>query len=177
MHPLQPSETAAEPDIPTLGFTLMAAIAKQDVSTVRALLASLPPKSRHHLANFGDYDRRTPLHIACVNGLPAIVKELLRAGADPLARDRFAVSCVQDAIRHGRVEVLRVLGQFCTSFPGPVQPTQVDPRYTFGRDLMAVVAEGNVNAAKQLVRHFGANGKTFLTHFLSLSLPSLWPMR
>lgn len=147
----------SEMDI-SLGFELMAAVAKEDVSLVRKLFSRAPPPDRRQLANFRDYDRRTPLHLACTEGLPAIAKELLREGADPAAQDRFGVSCAREAIRHGRLETLRVLGEFAASFPGRVQPTDVDPRYALGRDLIAVAAEGNVNAAQQLVRHFTANG-------------------
>lgn len=135
----------------------MAAVAKQDISTLRFLLTSRPPSLRSQLANFRFYNDRRPLHVACAEGLPAIARELLRAGADPGMTDSLGVSCVREAIRHGRVETLRVLGEFCTGFPGRIQPTDVDPKYALGRDLMAVVVEGNVNAAKQIVRHFGAS--------------------
>lgn len=158
MRPLpQLPDSSSDVDV-SLGFELMAAVAKEDVTLVRKILSRSPPSERHHLANFYDYDRRTPLHLACAEGLPAIAKELLREGADPAAQDRFGVSCARDAIRHGRLETLRVLGEFSASFPGKVQPTDVDPRYALGRDLIAVVAERNVNAAQQLVRHFNANG-------------------
>lgn len=163
MRPLpqlpDPSSSAEVPH----GFSLMAAVAKEDVSLVRKLFSLTPSDSRVQLANFRDYDRRTPLHLACADGLPAIAKELLRHGADPAAQDRFGVSCASDAIRHGRLETLRVLGNFEISFPGKVQPTDVDPRYALGRDLIAVAACGNVHAAQQLVRNFNANGTSMVT--------------
>ena len=36
-----------------------------------------------------DYDRRSPLHLACCTGDAEIVRFLLEAQADPLIRDRF----------------------------------------------------------------------------------------
>lgn len=136
----------------------MAAVASADIARVRALLSSQQTtEQRIALVNFSDYDQRRPLHIACANGFVAIAKELLRAGADHSARDRFGVSAVRDAIRNGRVETLRVLGECSASFPGKVQATHIDPRYVLGRDLIHVAGEGNVRAASQLVRCFAPN--------------------
>lgn len=140
------------------GFELMCAIAQDDAALVRALLQRHAPPARAALANFCDYDRRTPLHLACADGRAPIARALLAAGADPAARDRFGATCVADALTHGRINTLRVLAKAAAPFPAAVQPALLDPAYGLGRDLLTVAAVGSVRAAQQLVRTFGANG-------------------
>lgn len=170
-----PSHTPAELPTRAQGFHLMAAVAKEDTHLVRALFSTLPPPLHAQLANFADYDARTPLHLACANGHARIVQILLAHGADPSAKDRFGASCVADAVRHGRIETLRVLaGAATAAFPPHLQSLYVDPAYTLGRDLLTVAAKGDVHAAKQLVRTFAANGtsrrETTSTIFSTLHL-------
>mmetsp|Transcript_22528 Transcript_22528/g.58745 ORF Transcript_22528/g.58745 Transcript_22528/m.58745 type:complete len:645 (-) Transcript_22528:387-2321(-) len=47
--------------------------------------------------NEGDYDRRTPMHIACAEGMLTIVKILVASGADLHARDRWQETPVHEA--------------------------------------------------------------------------------
>eukprot|EP00959_Pyramimonas_sp_CCMP1952_P105487 2205291-Pyramimonas_sp.AAC.1 len=48
--------------------------------------------------NKGDYDRRTPMHLACANGQNKVVKALLARGAQGTVRDRWGQVPLADAI-------------------------------------------------------------------------------
>lgn len=52
-------------------------------------------------SNFGDYDSRTALHLACVEGRVDIVKILLQAGASPTVRDRWGSTPADEARKAG----------------------------------------------------------------------------
>lgn len=60
---------------------------------------------------FGDYDRRTPMHLACAEGHIKIVKMLLAAGADISAEDRWGQSAVDEAAKYGHEDIVKVLEQ------------------------------------------------------------------
>lgn len=51
--------------------------------------------------HYADYDSRTALHIACAEGHLHVVDELLKAGANPNARDRWGGTSFLDAKRNG----------------------------------------------------------------------------
>eukprot|EP01104_Vermistella_antarctica_P005953 TRINITY_DN16698_c0_g2_i1.p1 TRINITY_DN16698_c0_g2~~TRINITY_DN16698_c0_g2_i1.p1 ORF type:complete len:506 (+),score=125.20 TRINITY_DN16698_c0_g2_i1:38-1519(+) len=59
--------------------------------------------------NEGDYDKRTPLHIAAAEGKNAIVARLLEAGANPNAKDRWGFTPLDDAKRGNHAEVITAL--------------------------------------------------------------------
>lgn len=65
--------------------------------------------------NSVDYDGRTLVHFVALNNLPDIARVLLRAGADPIRRDRDGLSPLDLAISSGSVEVLDVLLEFCNA--------------------------------------------------------------
>ena len=53
--------------------------------------------------SLGDYDDRTPLHLAACNGNTAVLEYLLQQDSVLLnAVDRFGGTPYQDAVRHGR---------------------------------------------------------------------------
>lgn len=56
-----------------------------------------------------DYDGRTALHIACVEGNTEAVKFLLKHGASTQVRDRFNSSPLDDAINFRHKEIVKTL--------------------------------------------------------------------
>lgn len=56
--------------------------------------------------NFRDYDLRTGLHLACVEGHSEIVGILLQVGAKLDARDRWGSSPLEDAVKAGFVSIV-----------------------------------------------------------------------
>ncbi|EOD35397.1 hypothetical protein EMIHUDRAFT_201456 [Emiliania huxleyi CCMP1516] len=72
------------------GCRLLHAVARNDTSAVRALLAS------GCSVNFRDYDRRTALHVAHA----ALARELVLSGARAHRLDRWGGTCLDDALRH-----------------------------------------------------------------------------
>ena len=99
------------------GCRLLHAVARNDTSAVRALLAS------GCSVNFRDYDRRTALHVACSEGHAAspaappwysistatreghhrhaaLARELVLSGARAHRLDRWGGTCLDDALRH-----------------------------------------------------------------------------
>ena len=56
-----------------------------------------------------DYDGRTALHVACVEGNSEAVKFLLKHGASTQVRDRFNTSPLDDAIKFRHKEIVKTL--------------------------------------------------------------------
>lgn len=56
-------------------------------------------KPRSSVVNMQDYDHRTPLHVAASEGHREIVRELLRAGADPTLIDRWGMTPLAGALQ------------------------------------------------------------------------------
>lgn len=52
---------------------------------------------------------QTPLHFACEQGRPAIVRQLLAAGAQPAATDGHGLTPMAMAARMGHAHVVAVL--------------------------------------------------------------------
>jgi ankyrin repeat protein len=76
--------------------SLVTAAAKNDISEVSRMLGQGDIN-----VDMGDYDERTPLHLAASNGHTKMVKHLVQIhGADLSVKDRYGGTPMVDAIRH-----------------------------------------------------------------------------
>lgn len=91
--------------------------------------------------NGGDYDARTPLHLASSNGHAAAVEFLLAQKADVDARDRFNGTALQDAVRHEHEAVQELL------FKAGCKMVSLDS----GVHMCEAAAVGDVHKVKTLV--------------------------
>lgn len=125
-----------------------------DVRTVRRMLDEGADLEQ------GDYDLRTPLHLAAAEGHGEVVRILLDAGVHPNARDRWGGTPLDDALANGHndvVEQLRATG----ASPGPgvhraEDPAPTDASAEFGDhetvvELLFAASEDNLPALRRLV--------------------------
>lgn len=69
-------------DLKNAGSSLSTIVLSGDVEVLRRMITNgVDPNSR-------DYDLRTPLHVACSQGLYLMAKLLVEAGANVLLKDR-----------------------------------------------------------------------------------------
>ena len=61
------------------------------------------------LKNCADYDKRTPLHLACSEGQVHMVKWLLEQGTDPSPVDRWGGTPLKDALDRGHYDIVELL--------------------------------------------------------------------
>jgi len=87
-------------------YHMCVAASTGNLNKLKELIAAHP-----EAVNRGDYDKRTPLHIAASDGHLAIVELLVSSGADPLKKDRWGSTALQDAVRNQHVEVARFLSR------------------------------------------------------------------
>lgn len=85
--------------------TLCAAAARGDLSELRRLVARGADVSR------GDYDGRTPLHLAASEGQEEIARMLLALGCERQPKDRWGNTPLDDAIREGRDSIVALLSE------------------------------------------------------------------
>ena len=86
------------------GTALLYAVAKADMPAIELVLKEQP-----QLVNFGDYDKRTPLHVASSEGQLAVVKLLLYKYSAQFRTDRWGGTPLDDAKRNGHAKVLALL--------------------------------------------------------------------
>lgn len=89
----------------TISNTLCQAAANGDLITIKKLLE----ENKDTDINKGDYDYRTPLHLAAAEGKLEAVKFLIERGAKVNALDRFKNTPIQDALRSSHHEVVEYL--------------------------------------------------------------------
>ena len=86
------------------GTALLYAVAKADMPAIELVLKEQP-----QLVNFGDYDKRTALHVASSEGQLAVVKLLLYKYSAQFRTDRWGGTALDDALRHRHAEIAQLL--------------------------------------------------------------------
>jgi len=92
--------------------------------------------------NIGDYDARTPLHLASAEGQDKAVQYLISKGADVNFKDRWGATPLQDAVQSGHLQVAEQIlsrGGIMTTSMGPVA-------------MCNAANEGDVRYLKLLIR-------------------------
>lgn len=133
-----------------LHFEIMRNAAAGDLEAVRILVVAGADVTH------SDYDRRTPLHLACSEGHHEVAELLLVNGASSEARDRKDRSPVDDAVTNGHRNILRVLRQYGANIPRHLFEAQPELENQRGMDLIEHAARGRVDAVKKALGQ-GAN--------------------
>lgn len=102
-------------------------------------------KERPELANFRDYDRRSPLHLAAAEGQWDICQFLVSKGARINRCDRFGFTPMDEAYRHKCVEVVKFLREEGAKFGSTSQVT----------NFITAAAEGDVEEVQAFLE-FGS---------------------
>lgn len=126
-----------------LHYELMRGSADGDLEAVRAKIVAGADVTRC------DYDRRTPLHLACSEGHMEVAELLLVNGASSEVRDRKGRSPVDDAVNNGHRNILRILRQYGAVIPRHLFEAQPELEYQRGIDLVEHAARGRLVAIKQ----------------------------
>uniref|UniRef100_A0A7S0ZBF5 Non-specific serine/threonine protein kinase n=1 Tax=Timspurckia oligopyrenoides TaxID=708627 RepID=A0A7S0ZBF5_9RHOD len=84
-------------------MALLDASAKGNLKQVKAKLA------QGAVATYADYDKRTPLHLACTEGHAEIALVLIENGADIEAKDRWGSTPMKDAVKYNHKRIVELL--------------------------------------------------------------------
>ena len=79
---------------------------ENDLNTIKRMITSKVD------VNLMDYDRRTGLHIAASEGYIEVVELLLNNGADPLIKDRWNSTPINDAINNNHFKISEMMSNF-----------------------------------------------------------------
>ena len=111
--------------------------------------------------NDADYDLRTPIHLAAAEGREQVVRYFIDNGAAVNPMDRWGGTPLDDARRHGRKRVAKLLeehGGVSGNTNGETVPTSINGP-TVSRDdaspiveLIYAASEGNLPAIRRLPR-------------------------
>jgi glutaminase len=125
-----------------------------DIRTVRRMLEERADLER------GDYDLRTPMHLAAAEGHLGVISLLLDAGVSPNSRDRWGGTPLDDAESSGHDEIAAVLrASGATTGPGihrSEDPAPTDAAAEYGDQEMVVellwaAALGDLNVLRRCV--------------------------
>ncbi|KAJ8903826.1 hypothetical protein NDN08_000359 [Rhodosorus marinus] len=100
-------------------------------------------------AQFADYDKRTPLHLAASEGHTSVAELLLVNGASMEVKDRFGRTPIDDAIKNGNKDVLRIMKQYGGEVPAKLLDARASSMERFrGMDLIDHAAKGRYQKVK-----------------------------
>ncbi|KAL3809007.1 hypothetical protein ACHAXA_000287 [Cyclostephanos tholiformis] len=128
-----------------VGCTLLQLCAIGNLRDVRDHVSSVIA-SHPNVINFGDYDRRTALHLAASEGHLDVVTYLVDMGAHVNRSDRWGGSPLDDAHRHRHTDVARYL----RSRGGKSGSLNLDA------NLIVAAAEGDIDEVKALCESIGS---------------------
>jgi ankyrin repeat protein len=172
--------------------TLHSACYSQNIALVEQLLVGIKPTALNKkLTDYSNPIQGTPLHIACKNGNPGIVRLLIEAGADKEIKDVGRQSPLSIAVSNNHYDIAEYLievgADISSKGPNGLQPIHfacscgdkeiielllskgidinlLDSQKDSLLDFTTALGDGNLNATKALVEN-GIDKKYFAAAF------------